>query len=174
MTQTEYQMEQKIKLWNMVAMAVFGVLGYLAFQCLASRGMLEQHFSLGEFLILSLAILRIIRLVAYDNIALVLREAFLDVKKVSYAEGGDEFVERVPSENSFKRTMAKLLNCPWCIGVWIAFFVLYLYLAYPGLYIVFVLLALASAASLLQVSINLIGWNAEYKKIQTGQLENHK
>lgn len=170
MTQQEYQMEEKIKQWNIVAIVVFVVLGVLAFRCLEARGVLYTYLGIGDFLILALAILRVIRLVAYDNITLFLREAFLDVKTVSYAEGSEEFVERVPSTNSFKQTIAKLLNCPWCIGVWATLVVMYLYLAYPVLWVVFALLAVSSIASILQLVTNLLGWRAEHEKIATQKL----
>ncbi len=162
-------MEEKIKQWNMVAIGVFALLAVWAFRCLEIRGA-SAYLSIGDFVIISLAVLRVIRLVAYDNITLFLREAFLDVKTVSLAPGGEEFVERVPSENSFKRTIAKLLNCPWCIGVWATLVVMYLYLAYPGLWIAFVLLAISSVASILQLITNLLGWRAEHAKIATTKL----
>lgn len=163
-------MEEQIKRWNIVAIIIFVILTILALRCLSARGIELQYLSLGEFLILALAIMRIIRLVAYDNITLFLREAFLDAKTVRYAEEGEEFIERVPSENSFKRTVDKLLNCPWCLGVWVSLFVLYFALAYPSLWIIFVLLALAGVASLIQIVANLIGWNAEYRKIATEKI----
>jgi hypothetical protein len=170
MTQKEYQMEEKIKQWNILAVVLFVILAVLAVRCLEVRGITLQYLSLGDFMILSLAIMRIIRLIAYDNITLFLREAFLDVKTVRYAEEGEEFIERVPSESSFKRTIAKLLNCPWCLGVWVALFVVYIALVFPSLWIIFVLLALAGVASLIQVLTNLIGWNAEYRKVATEKL----
>ncbi len=170
MTQKEYQMEERIKLWNILAVAFFVLLSVLALRCLGARGVLLEYLSVGDFVILALAILRIIRLIAYDNITLFLREIFLDAKTVRYAEEGEEFIERVASENSFKRTVAKLLNCPWCLGVWVTLFVLYFYLAYPGLWIIFVLLALSAVASFLQVFANLVGWNAEYRKIATEKI----
>lgn len=169
MTQKEYRMEEEIKLWNILAMVIFGSLLFFAIQCLQFRYRVVT-LSVGEFLILTLATLRLIRLVAYDNIALVFREAFMDIKKVRFVEDGDESYERVPSENSFKRTMWKLLNCPWCIGVWIAFAVVYVYLSCPQSYIIFLILAIAAVASFLQMAANLLGWNAEYKKIATEKL----
>jgi hypothetical protein len=170
MTQKEYQMEERTKQWNILAVILFVVLSIVLLRCLEARGILVDYVPFGDFIILSLAIFRIIRLVAYDNIALFIREAFLDVKTVRYAEEGEEFIERVPSENSLKRTISKLLNCPWCIGVWITLFVLYVYLTYPSLFIVFILLALSSAASLFQMFANLLGWKAEYQKIATEKL----
>jgi Protein of unknown function (DUF1360) len=171
MTQKEYQMEEKIKQWNILAVILFVVLSIILLRCLEARGFLIDYLPFGDFMILSLAIFRIIRLVAYDNITLFIREAFLDVKTVRYAEEGEEFIERVASENSFKRTVSKLLNCPWCIGVWITLLVLYVYVAYPYLFIVFILLALSSVASLFQMFSNLLGWKAEYSKIATEKIQ---
>jgi len=170
MTQKEYQMEEQIKRWNIVAIGIFVILTLLAIRCLDARDIQLQYLSLGDFMILALAIMRVIRLIAYDNITLFLREAFLDVKTVRYAEEGEEFIERVPSENSLKRTISKLLNCPWCLGVWVALFVLYFALVYPSLWIIFVLLALSGVASLIQIAANLMGWNAEYRKLATEKI----
>jgi len=170
MTQKEYQMEEQIKRWNIVAIGIFVILAVLAIRCLDARDIQLQYLSLGDFMILALAIMRVIRLIAYDNITLFLREAFLDVKTVRYAEEGEEFIERVPSENSLKRTISKLLNCPWCLGVWVALFVLYFALVYPSLWIIFVLLALSGVASLIQIAANLMGWNAEYRKLATEKI----
>ena len=170
MTQKEYQMEEQIKRWNIVAIGIFVILTLLAIRCLDVRDIQLQYLSLGDFMILALAIMRVIRLIAYDNITLFLREAFLDVKTVRYAEEGEEFIERVPSENSLKRTISKLLNCPWCLGVWVALFVLYFALVYPSLWIIFVLLALSGVASLIQIAANLMGWNAEYRKLATEKI----
>lgn len=164
MTQSEYQVEQKIKLWNMGAIAVFVILGGWAYLCLEAGDKLPETISIGVFVVLALAIFRIIRLVAYDNIMLFLREAFLDTQ----IEGN--VVTRIPSKSSFKQTVSKLLNCPWCIGVWIALGVTYLYWNFPELYVVFIVLALSSVASLLQILTNLIGWSAEERKVKTGEL----
>ncbi|OGI22513.1 MAG: hypothetical protein A2808_03375 [Candidatus Moranbacteria bacterium RIFCSPHIGHO2_01_FULL_55_24] len=170
MTQSEFRMEENIKNWNMAAIVLFAILAYAGFAYLLDSGMLLMGISLGDFIILSLAILRLVRLLAYDNITLFIREAFMDVNRVKYAEGGEEFVERVPSENSFKRTISKLLNCPWCTGVWVALVVLFLYQAFPMLWILFLLLALSSFASLLHLLSIMMGWNAELKKVQATQL----
>ncbi len=163
-------MEEKIKQWNMFAVLVFIGLAFLAFRCLAYRGVLYSYLGLGDFLILALAIFRVIRLIAYDNITLFIRELFLDVRTVSLVPGGEESVERVPSNSSFKRTVSKLLCCPWCLGVWVALGALYLYLAFPELWLLFVLLALSAVASVFQISANLIGWRAEKMKLKTEQL----
>ncbi|MEI9966747.1 MAG: DUF1360 domain-containing protein [Candidatus Moraniibacteriota bacterium] len=166
MTHKEFRFEENIKLWNILALVLFALLAWFGFVYLLDNRLLGP-ISFADILILSLALLRLIRLFAYDNITLFLREAFMDVKKVRYADGGEETIERVPSQNSLKRTLDKLLNCPWCIGVWLSLGSLFLYFAVPQMQLFFVLLAIASLGSFFQVLTNLIGWSAEYKKLQS-------
>jgi hypothetical protein len=173
MTHKEFRLEENIKLWNIAALGLFAVLAYLAFEYLAENRLFAP-ISFADILILSLALLRLIRLFAYDNITLFLREAFLDVKKLRYAEEGGEFVERVPSENAGKRTLDKLFNCPWCIGVWLALGSLFLYFAVPETRLLFILLAVAALGSFFQMIANLLGWSAEYKKLQCQALSAKK
>lgn len=169
MTQNEYRMQESIKRWNMLAVGLFLALALLAFDYLAANRLLLP-LAFADVLILALGIWRLIRLLAYDNITLFLREAFLDVKTVRYAEEGEATIERVPSENSLKRTLAHLFGCPWCLGIWLALLSLFLYFAVPEMRLFFMLLAIAALASLFQMISNLIGWSAEVKKLRAQDL----
>ena len=134
------------------------------FLFLSDRHLLPQAMPWSDFFILALASMRLVRLFVYDNITLFIREMVLDVTRVRYAGTGDEFVERVSSRNSLKRTLEKLLNCPWCMGVWFASALLFFYCAFPEIWIFFLILAVSGVASLLMVFANLIGWAAEHQK----------
>jgi hypothetical protein len=116
--------------------------------------------SIFDIFILSLATFRLVRLFIYDNITLWLRDMFNDVKHI---EGKYFYVE---SENSFKLTLHKLMNCPWCFGVWAAFFSAFFYFTFPHLQIIFIVLAIAGIGSFVMIVSNLIGWSAEEKKIK--------
>lgn len=171
-SQEEFQMEEAIKRWNMLFTVLFAFLiALFLFTFEKKDWYFFQSVGIGEITILSLAIARIIRLLCYDNITLFVREAFLDVRTVKQVEGGIEQYERVPSESTFKRTIGKLLNCPWCIGVWISLFVFWFYRDFPVLYFVFLILALSQVASMVQMFASLLGWNAEYKKMKTQKLQ---
>jgi len=160
MTNEQYHLEENIKKLNIVALFLFLGCIFFGVQYLE----LPSVFTLFDSVVIVLSVFRLSRLISYDNVFLFLRESFLDVKRVSYAEGGEEHLERVPSANSLKRILGKLFGCPWCIGVWISLFTFFVYFAFPFTRIFFVVLAIAGAASLLQVLTNLIGWSAERKK----------
>lgn len=170
-TQKEFQMEEAIKLWNMVFILAFAVLvGLFLISFERGEWYFFQTLGIGEIFIITLAVARLIRLLCYDNITLFLREFFLDVRTVKQLEGGVEHYERVPSENSCKRTIAKLLNCPWCVGIWITLVLLWLYSNYPSLYFLYVILAISQLAGMLQITTNFLGWSAEHKKIKVEKL----
>jgi hypothetical protein len=171
MTQQEYKMEQAIKLWNAGAILLFIVLVTLSYQYIQAHYLMPRRIFGMDIILLSLATLRIIHLITYDNITRCLREIFLDVETVKQVEGGVETYERVPSKNAFKQTMYKLLNCPWCTGVWVAWLVVMLYLLVPEARFLFFILVIAAIASYLQVISNLIGWKAEYAKGKVERLK---
>lgn len=171
-TQKEFQMEEAIKKWNILFTLLFALLvAIFLFTFEKGDRFFFQGFGLGPAIILFLAVARIIRLLCYDNITLFIREAFLDVRTVKQVEGGVEHYERVASENSFKRTVSKLLNCPWCIGVWVTLVVLWLYRDFPILYFAYIILALSQLASMVTMGASFVGWNAEYKKLKTEKLQ---
>jgi hypothetical protein len=162
MTEQEYKLHQGVKLWNIAASLFFVGLCLVMYSVFLK---LQPSFMVAEItyfdlLILALATHRLIRLFIYDNITLFLREIFQDLK----IENG--FYEFVNSKNSFKLTVHKLLNCPWCLGVWIAFVSAFFYFAFPVFQIVFIILAFASVASLLILFTNFLGWSAEEKKLK--------
>ena len=171
-TQKEFQMEEAIKKWNVFFIVLFALLISIFLLSLDRQDWyFFQGISTGEVIVLTLAVARLLRLICYDNITLWLRESFLDVRTVKQVEGGVEHYERVASENPFKRTVSKLLNCPWCIGIWLTLGLLWVYSIFPLVYFFFVILAISQLAGMLQITTNLLGWSAEHKKQQTQSQE---
>lgn len=166
MTEEEFRLHQGVKLWNIVASVFFVglcLVMYFVFIRLQPVFSLE-YITTFDLIILALATHRLVRLFIYDNITLFIREWFMDL----HVEGG--VYKYMNSKNSFKLTMHKLLNCPWCLGVWVAFVSAFLYFSFPVLQMVFVILAFASVASFLILLTNLLGWSAEEKKLKVGQM----
>lgn len=171
-TQQEFQMEEAMKKWNVGFILFFAVLvAVFLFSLDRREWYFFQGITFGEIIILTLAVARLLRLFCYDNITLFIREFFLDVRTVKQVEGGVEHYERVPSENTFKRTVSKLLNCPWCIGIWLTLALLWLYSNFPVVYIFYVILAISQLAGMLQIFTNFLGWSAEHKKNKANSLE---
>lgn len=111
-----------------------------------------------DYLLITLATWRLTRLFVYDMITKFFREQFLDVKKV-----GRGFTLEKPKTGP-RRTVADLLACPWCFGVWAAAFVIFFYLWTPWSYYPVLLLAISAVATFLQLLSNLVGHKAEELK----------
>lgn len=136
-------------------MAIFVFLFFVLASIIWSvRGSLPQTIPPFDFILLCLATFRSVRLVAYDKILLFVRDYFEQ------------------SEKGFKRAMFNLLQCPWCVGIWIALGLTFGYFVFPVAWYFILLLALAGVGSFMQIVINLIGWRAEQtmNDVEGGQL----
>lgn len=116
------------------------------------------ELTLVDFVLITLATWRVIRLFVYDAITKFFREQFYDLKKV-----GKGYTLEKPKFGP-RRTMADLLSCPWCIGMWAAATVTFFYLLTPYAYYVTIFLAISAVATFLQILTNMIGWQAEKLK----------
>ena len=92
-------------------------------------------------------VFRLTRLVCYDIVTAFFRD-WLATKE----------------PGTFLGTLSALVHCPWCAGLWFAFFVTFFYYATPFAWFLILVLALAGVASIFQILANLIGWSAELKK----------
>ncbi len=142
-----YTIAMKSAFWNSAYGLFFVVLVFIGTGWLVEYGLLARTISLGDFLLMALAIFRLTRLATYDVITKFIRDA----------------VAGAP-EQSFVGTFSKLVNCPWCTGLWFSFFVVFFYYASPIAWPIILILALAGVAAFFQILANLIGWSAEYKK----------
>lgn len=120
--------------WNATFMLVFLVIA-LAFSALLNRTAFVYMTPFDVF-VLSATTFRLIRLFTYDKIT-----SFIRV----YLEN---------STHPFKRTLFELIICPWCTGIWAALFSTALYLLFPMLWFVFVVLAISGIASFVQIMAN--------------------
>jgi hypothetical protein len=111
-----------------------------------------------DIFILSFATLRFTRLMVYDAITAFFREQFWDPKEVRGK------VELVKPEAGPRKTLADLMGCPWCFGVWAGATVTFFYLLTPYAYFPVLLLAISGVGSLLQITGNMVGWRAESLK----------
>jgi hypothetical protein len=137
----------KTALWNSIFGLFFIGIVIAGADYLYQSGLFIPYIPLGDFLLITLATFRLIRLFSYDIITQFIRD-FLG----KYEKG------------TFLGTLGALINCPWCAGLWFAFFVTFFYFAHPLAWFLIVILAIAGVASLFQLTANLLGWSAELKK----------
>lgn len=111
-----------------------------------------------DLTLITLASFRIIRLMVYDKITAFFREQFYDVLE----QKGKVLL--VKPAMGPRRTLADLLTCPWCFGVWATATVSFFYLLTPYAFFPVLFLALSALATFFQLLSNLVGWKAEQLK----------
>lgn len=133
------------KFWNIFFSLFFAFILAILYLDFRRRNISLPDFSFYELAIMTLAVQRLTRLFVYDKILKFFRESF--------------------SNKGWQGTVKDLLTCPWCTSMWFAPFVLYLYLIIPEIMLVYVVLALSSVASFLQILINAIGhWGEKHNR----------
>ncbi|HYF29119.1 MAG TPA: DUF1360 domain-containing protein [Candidatus Paceibacterota bacterium] len=133
--------------WNIAFSVFFLFLLVNGIAWLAMTGKFDRPVSLGDFVLMALATWRLIRLFTYDAITAFVRDWFANA-----------------APHTFLGTLKTLINCPWCIGLWFSFIVVFFYFATIYAWPVILILALAAIGSFLQILSNLVGWSAEAKK----------
>jgi hypothetical protein len=129
------------------------------------QGYVPTYIEPYDLIILILASFRLIRLFTYDQIMRVVRDWFVNKRQFVDPETGKVMIERSKPTHGPKRALSDLFGCPWCMGMWVSFFVVVLYFAFPPARFLGLILALAGAGSALQIIMNGIGARAElYKK----------
>lgn len=145
--------------WNVVFLIFFLCLVFMGTVILQTEAYkLPVDLTLTDFVLISLASFRIIRMVVYDKIFAFFREQFYDPTEYKGQ------VVLVKPEGGPRRTLADLLSCPWCFGVWATAMVTFFYLLTPYAFFPILFIALSAVASMLQITANLIGWKAEQLK----------
>jgi hypothetical protein len=110
--------------------------------------------------LLVLATFRLTRLFVYDNITAFFREQFFDIAE---SKGGMTLVK--PARGP-RRTLADLLTCPWCFGMWASATVTFFYFLTPYAVFPIIILAIGALGTFLQLIANMIGWKAEQLKME--------
>ena len=145
--------------WNFVFLVFFAILVVMGAIILETESRIPlAELALVDYVLITLASWRLTRLFVYDIITKFFREQFWDVKKVGKG------YQLVKPKVGPRRTIADLLDCPWCFGVWAVAMVTFFYLITPYAVFPVILLALAGVATFLQLIANLVGNQAEKLK----------
>ncbi|MFA6270673.1 MAG: DUF1360 domain-containing protein [Candidatus Paceibacterota bacterium] len=148
--------------WNIVFLIFFICIAFMATVILDGAGWKPYaELTIVDFALITLASFRIVRAVIYDKIFAFFREQFYDASETKGK------VVLVKPATGPRRTLADLLSCPWCFGVWATMMVSFFYLLTPYAFYPVLFLALSAVASFLQVLSNFIGWKAEQAKLDT-------
>ncbi len=148
--------------WNIVFILFYTGLLVMAGIILNTEARMSYvDLTILDITLLSLASFRMTRMFVYDNMTKFLREQFWDVKMVRNK------VLLVKPVTGPRRTLADLMGCPWCFGVWATTFITFFYLLTPHAYFPVLILAISAIATVLQLFANMVGWKAEQLKRET-------
>jgi hypothetical protein len=130
--------------WNFVFSLFFIILIVLGAIILETESRIPlAGLSVVDYMLITLATWRLIRLFVYDALTKFFREQFSDVIKV-----GRGYRLEKPKTGP-RRTIADLLSCPWCFGMWAAALVTFFYLLTPYAVFPIILLAISAVATFL-------------------------
>jgi len=168
--QTEHDFLPKVlrdeqNLWNLVFMIVFAFLVLLMAFGLGDISSRISGTPLFDFFVLVLASFRLVRLFVYDKVFQFFRDFFLDTEESSVR--GTKVISKIKPPSGPRRTMAEILECPWCTGVWLTLFAVFFYFFTVYAFFPLLVLAVSGAASFIQISANAVGWKAEKLKKET-------
>lgn len=145
--------------WNLVfSLFFFGTMVMAAIILETESRIPLAELTLVDYVLVTLATWRLVRLFVSDAITKFIREQFWDVVQV----GKKSELEK--PRFGPRRTIADLLSCPWCFGIWAAAVVIFFYLITPYAVYPVMLLAISAVATFLQLLSNLVGHKAELLK----------
>ena len=135
-------MEEKKKeyYWHFFTSMIFLILISFATFLFYKIDKISTSVSIFDFFLMGLAVFRIVRLVNQDLIFDFARDYF------------DKY------KTGARYSISQLINCPWCVGIWSAFFIGFLYFLNPFTWFFIFILALAGAGTIIYIIINFI-WN---------------
>ena len=145
------EMSKDQGLWNFIFGVVFLGLALLFFAWI-SRG--SQYFQwlylvdVFDLVVIALATFRLVRLVTFDKIFASVRHMFL----VRQADGSYTKPDGGP-----RRTVAELMECLWCTGIWAALCATTLYFISDFGRFLTIILAVAAVGSFLQAYSRTMG-----------------
>ncbi|WP_088042538.1 DUF1360 domain-containing protein [Bacillus sp. EAC] len=103
--------------------------------------------------LLTLASFRLTRLVVYDKITSFLRRPFID--EIIIEEDGMPVTYTKIKGKGIQYFIGELLSCTWCSGMWCTAFLLLIYVLFPHVgEIVIILLSIAGAAGVVEAVVN--------------------
>ncbi len=160
----EYE-EKNDQLEFFLAIFYVSVLGIVAYFLKVDYRRLLSELSAFDFCILVLAVFRLTRLFVYDGIMSYLRDSCLIQEEVTDPDSGAKKIIYIQPRRGWRKVVANLLACPWCVGVWMSALVVIFYYSVPVATFFILILAIAGLSTFVQLLANAIGWQAEQKKL---------
>lgn len=135
---TDNRQDKNKAFWNFFFSLVYAALVFLWVEILYSQNKLPHSIPVFDFILVVLAVFRLTHLFVYDYITGYIREFF------------GKF------QNGPGKTVANLLSCPWCTGVWVALWVSFFYFLTPIVWYVIFIIAVGGAGTFIDIAAERI------------------
>ncbi|MFT5849269.1 MAG: hypothetical protein ACI9H6_000070 [Patiriisocius sp.] len=143
--------------WNVVFGLFFVALVIMGSIILDTEAhMTYADLDLFDIVIISLASFRMIRLFVFDTMTKFFREQFYDAKVTKAGK-----VTLYKPLTGPRRTIADLMGCPWCFGVWASAIIIFFYLLTPAAFFPILILAISAVATFMQNVSRLVSAKAD-------------
>jgi hypothetical protein len=110
------------------------------------------HVNWIDLFIIILASFRLTHLIVFDEIAAFIRKPFISVTIIENSSG--ELEQNIEIKGTgIRHFIGSLLSCYWCSGLWCSLFVVLLYCFFPITFPIFLVLAVAGAAAIIESKI---------------------
>lgn len=160
-------------LWNFIFSILYiGAIAGLII-VLQRSDTLPESVNILQITLMALAAFRLVRLFVYDEVMDFVRDACLITQKGEDITTGELVTIKTEPENGVRRTVAHLLDCPWCMGSWAALFVVFVNYYFTWGWVVLLVLSISAIATFIQILTNMIGWKAQrqMQKVQEHRIE---
>jgi hypothetical protein len=124
--------------WHFITASIFGLLTVFLVIILNKAGKNPNSVPMFDFLMLTLAVFRVTRLLVHDLVSDFVRDFF------------------ATSTHGLGLTMRDLLDCPWCTGAWVSLGIGYVYFLLPIAWPILFILAIAGFGTLLTILASLM------------------
>lgn len=103
-----------------------------------------------QIILMALAVFRLTHLMIYDTITEKIRLLFLEEKNATNGAGEASWYYE-PKGRGIQRFIGGLLNCHWCLSVWISIFMITGYMVWPIVFTIMIyIFAVAAIAVIIE------------------------
>ena len=149
------------KLYDLLFIALFFALVWFVTTSLPRVDVLVRSLSVLDIAVLVFAVMRLVQLVAHDNVMQWFRDAFLNIRIKRLGAQAD--IDRKMPAAGLRREAAVLVSCPWCLSMWLSLGTFYAWFAWPQTHVLIYILALSGVGTLVYLGLKRIEHSSSQK-----------
>lgn len=150
-------------------LATFIAVCAIAYALIVKSSILIPNINLLDILIIALASFRLIRFFCFDSIFSYVRDRIAYHIRVT-DEDGEKYIIKTPVGVGYRRMLAHLLDCVWCVGIWTTLITFIMYIVSGPTALLVIILAIAGVATFFQLLTALVATHYEACDLKNDEL----